>query len=94
MVPVVVVVFITETPQAVLRIGWFFDQSFYYLLLNLGEVLDIISLLSSVMNFTIYCTMSKKFRMVFKHHICAKVISKWNIGSFSLGSHETHVQPT
>lgn len=54
---------ITEFPQFVLIILSAIDQVFYEeVYVKLGDLLDMIVLINSSINFILYCTMSKSFR--------------------------------
>ena len=67
---VIVCTFITEIPHSILTFLNVIDDTYLFIYIQFGEVLDIMSLISSVLNFTIYCTMSKKFRDIFKKIMC------------------------
>ncbi|XP_012287919.2 sex peptide receptor-like [Orussus abietinus] len=71
---------ITEFPQGVLgllsvMLGSGFFQTCYT---KLGEVMDILALINSAINFILYCAMSRQFRMTFNQLFCRwKVLGRW-----------------
>ncbi|XP_015177510.1 PREDICTED: sex peptide receptor-like [Polistes dominula] len=65
---------LTELPQGVLGLlsvilGSGFFHTCY---LMLGDVIDILTLINSAINFILYCTMSRQFRTTFKQLFCTK----------------------
>ncbi|XP_012229943.1 G-protein coupled receptor dmsr-1-like [Linepithema humile] len=63
---------LTELPQGILGLlcvilGTSFFNSCY---LMLGDVIDILTLINSAINFILYCAMSRQFRMTFKQLFC------------------------
>lgn len=58
---------ITELPQAFLATvsGIFTDDIYFKIYPLVGDILDLLSLLNSGVNFLLYCSMSSKFRTVF-----------------------------
>jgi hypothetical protein len=58
---------LTEFPQGILGLlsVWFGDSFFKNCYQNLGEVMDILALINSSINFILYCTMSRQFRSTF-----------------------------
>lgn len=70
---------ITEFPQGILgllnyMLGKHFARSCYH---PLGDVLDILALFNSAINFMIYCTMSRQFRKTFSLLFKPKILNKW-----------------
>lgn len=70
---------ITEFPQGILGLlanilGEGFYRSCYH---PLGDVLDILALFNSAINFMIYCTMSRQFRKTFSLLFKPKILNKW-----------------
>lgn len=71
---------LTEFPQGVLGLlsvilGPKFFKKCY---INLGEVMDILALINSAINFILYCAMSRQFRMTFKQLFCKrKLFGRW-----------------
>jgi hypothetical protein len=76
LVLVCVLFFVTEFPQGVLAFLSFtlesrnFHEEVY---MKLGDTMDMLSLLSSSMNFVLYCLMSKLFRKTFANIFCYKI---------------------
>jgi len=63
---VLVLFLITELPQGILAICSDLVPSFfndYYV--PLGDTMDIVALVNNGINFMLYCTMSRQFRLVF-----------------------------
>ncbi|KAF7410168.1 hypothetical protein HZH68_004549 [Vespula germanica] len=70
---------LTELPQGVLGLlSVILGSSFFHTCyVMLGDVIDILTLINSAINFILYCTMSRQFRTTFKQLFC----SKWrNLG--------------
>ncbi|KAK2579309.1 hypothetical protein KPH14_008262 [Odynerus spinipes] len=70
---------LTELPQGVLGLLSVILGSSFFLTcyVMLGDVIDILTLINSAINFILYCAMSRQFRMTFKQLFC----SKWrNLG--------------
>ncbi|CAB3396859.1 unnamed protein product [Caenorhabditis bovis] len=68
LVAVLSIFLLAELPQGVLHVlnAIFTKETFYLkIYINLGDVMDVLSLLNSAVNFIIYCAMSRKFRAVF-----------------------------
>uniref|UniRef100_A0A915E2P0 G-protein coupled receptors family 1 profile domain-containing protein n=1 Tax=Ditylenchus dipsaci TaxID=166011 RepID=A0A915E2P0_9BILA len=82
---IVIVFLVTEFPQGVLAIlnAIFTSDVHRYIYFNLGDLLDLMSLLNSSVNFILYCLMSSRYRNTF----CSLIlpISKCRCAS-SLGS--------
>jgi len=94
MLVVVLLLFLmTEIPQGVLGLlsavlGNCFFRNCYH---KLGEVMDILALLNGSINFILYCSMSRQFRMIFGQLFKPKIMKKWPI---SHHQHHTEVQST
>ncbi|KAG7202532.1 hypothetical protein KM043_009732 [Ampulex compressa] len=69
---------ITELPQGVLGLlSVIIGPSFFHTCyIMLGDVIDILTLINSAINFILYCLMSRQFRMTFHHLFCS---SRWAI---------------
>jgi hypothetical protein len=68
LVSVVLFFVITEMPQGILAmISGLNDHFFEEIYSNLGDVLDLLVLLNSAVNFILYCIMSQQFRDTFKN---------------------------
>ncbi|CAI4225072.1 unnamed protein product [Auanema sp. JU1783] len=68
LVAVLSIFLLTELPQGILHVGnaIFSKATFYNRIYQpLGDIMDLLSLLNSAVNFIIYCAMSRKFRCVF-----------------------------
>ncbi|XP_066148722.1 G-protein coupled receptor dmsr-1-like [Euwallacea fornicatus] len=70
---------LTEFPQAILGqisavYGAVFLRECY---VALGEIMDIIALINSSINFILYCTMSRQFRATFQEMFQFQKISNW-----------------
>jgi Serpentine type 7TM GPCR chemoreceptor Srw len=63
---------ITEFPSGILALlcGLLGENFAYYVYVNLGEVMDLLVLTNSAINFILYCTMSRKFRKTFTKLFC------------------------
>lgn len=72
---------ITEIPQVVIgfgQIGALFGEMFLAdCYKNLGDVMDMMALTNSAINFILYCTMSRQFRVTFKEIFRVKIIISW-----------------
>lgn len=72
LIVVIILFLVTELPQGMLALlsgvigGRFFER--YYA--PLGDVMDIMALVNNGINFTLYCTMSTKFRQTFVRLFC------------------------
>ncbi|XP_015433844.1 PREDICTED: sex peptide receptor-like [Dufourea novaeangliae] len=69
---VLVLFLVTELPQGILGLfsvllGPSFFQTCY---LMLGDVIDMLTLVNSAINFILYCTMSRQFRKTFNELFC------------------------
>ncbi|XP_052779502.1 G-protein coupled receptor dmsr-1-like [Mya arenaria] len=68
LVSVVLFFVITEMPQGILAmVSGLNDHFFYEYYSNLGDVMDLLVLLNSAVNFVLYCIMSQQFRDTFKN---------------------------
>uniref|UniRef100_A0A336KNT5 CSON013928 protein n=1 Tax=Culicoides sonorensis TaxID=179676 RepID=A0A336KNT5_CULSO len=70
---------ITEFPQGILGllsavIGNLFFQNCYQ---KLGDVMDILALVNSAINFILYCVMSRQFRSTFSLLFRPKILDRW-----------------
>ncbi|EYB96766.1 hypothetical protein Y032_0147g2598 [Ancylostoma ceylanicum] len=68
LVAVLSIFLIAELPQGMLHVcnAIYSNETFYQkIYLPLGDLMDLLSLLNSAVNFLIYCAMSRKFRSVF-----------------------------
>ena len=73
--------FITEFPQGVLAfLSIIFESKNFYenVYVKLGDMMDIITLLNSAVNFILYCLMSHVFRETFKNVLCKILCFKSN----------------
>ena len=65
-IAVVVFFIITQLPQGILALISGFDEVFLSnVYSNLGDLMDLLTLVNSAVNIIIYCTMSKQFRTTF-----------------------------
>ena len=68
---VIVLFLLTELPQGVLIMCCIFKRNFFEnVYIPLGDSMDIIALMNSSINFVLYCSMSKEFRVTFVKLIC------------------------
>ncbi|MFH4975431.1 hypothetical protein AB6A40_002140 [Gnathostoma spinigerum] len=68
LVAVLSIFLLAELPQGVMSVltGVYTSDTFHQkIYLPLGDIMDLLSLLNSAVNFIIYCSMSRKFRVVF-----------------------------
>ncbi|XP_029159875.1 sex peptide receptor [Nylanderia fulva] len=72
---------VTELPQGILGLlsvilGTKFFNTCYVML---GDVIDILTLINSAINFILYCAMSRQFRMTFNQLFCSRwrLIGRW-----------------
>ncbi|XP_011297316.1 FMRFamide receptor-like isoform X2 [Fopius arisanus] len=71
---------LTEFPQGVLGLlsvilGTGFFRTCY---VKLGEMMDILALINSAINFILYCAMSRQFRTIFHQLFCTwKLLGRW-----------------
>lgn len=64
---ILIVFLITEFPQGVLAIlnAIYTSDVHRYIYFNLGDMLDLLSLMNSSVNFVLYCLMSSRYRLAF-----------------------------
>lgn len=81
LVAVLLLFLVTEFPSGILVLlsGIFGDHFFQEVYSPLGEILDILALINSSVNFILYCTMSGAFRKTFKSLFCAFNITTLHI---------------
>ncbi|CAJ0590077.1 unnamed protein product [Cylicocyclus nassatus] len=67
LVVILIVFLITELPQGVISIlcAVYTADVHKYLYFNLGDILDLLSLMNSSVNFVLYCIMSSRYRQTF-----------------------------
>ncbi|XGW06589.1 hypothetical protein V3C99_016700 [Haemonchus contortus] len=68
LVAVLSIFLVAELPQGMLHVcnAIYSNETFYQkIYIPLGDLMDLLSLLNSAVNFLIYCAMSRKFRTVF-----------------------------
>ncbi|KAL6438124.1 hypothetical protein ACFW04_004392 [Cataglyphis niger] len=92
LVAVLLLFLITEIPQGVLgllsaALGDCFFRNCYH---KFGEMMDICALLNGSINFILYCSMSRQFRMIFGQLFKPRIISNWP----TMNQHQTDVQST
>ena len=76
LVVVVALSLVTETPQGILLLWVCLDNSIYNTVYEpLGDIMEILTLLNSSINFLIYCTMSGKFRKTFVTLVTNRFVS-------------------
>lgn len=70
---------LTEFPQGILGLlsVWFGEDFFKHCYQNLGEVMDILALINSAINFILYCAMSRQFRSTFSALFRPSVLDRW-----------------
>lgn len=70
---------ITEFPSGILALlnGILGQDFFDHVYNNFGEVIDILALINSSVNFILYCSMSRQFRETFANLFTPKLVSKW-----------------
>ncbi|XP_076323336.1 G-protein coupled receptor dmsr-1-like [Tachypleus tridentatus] len=70
---------ITEFPSGILALlsGILGKDFFFNVYLNFGEVMDMLALINSGVNFILYCSMSRLFRKTFAELFTPKIVSKW-----------------
>lgn len=92
LVAVLLLFLITEIPQGILgllsaALGDCFFRNCYH---KFGEMMDICALLNGSINFILYCSMSRQFRMIFGQLFKPRIISNWP----TMNQHQTDVQST
>ncbi|XP_067013701.2 G-protein coupled receptor dmsr-1 [Anabrus simplex] len=70
---------ITEFPQGILGLlsGILGNSFFNNCYMKLGEVMDILALINSAINFILYCAMSRQFRTTFSLMFKPKILNRW-----------------
>ncbi|XP_049512459.1 LOW QUALITY PROTEIN: G-protein coupled receptor dmsr-1-like [Dermacentor silvarum] len=70
---------VTEFPSgiAALLSGILGDDFFLHVYMNFGEVMDILALVNSAVNFILYCSMSRQFRKAFAALFTPRIVAKW-----------------
>lgn len=76
LVAILSVFVITELPQAVMATlsGIFIDDIYFTLYPLIGDLLDMLSLINSDVNFVLYCSMSSRFRSTFSSLFLPKTV--------------------
>lgn len=77
LVAVLSIFLLAELPQGVMLVltGIYSSDAFHHkVYLMLGDLMDLLSLINSSVNFLIYCAMSRKFRLVFIQ-VCITLIA-------------------
>ncbi|XP_063982124.1 G-protein coupled receptor dmsr-1 [Diachasmimorpha longicaudata] len=79
LVAVLLLFLVTEIPQGILGLlsgilGDCFFRNCYH---NFGEIMDILALLNGAINFILYCSMSRQFRMTFGQLFKPRIMNKW-----------------
>ncbi|XP_014203444.1 sex peptide receptor [Copidosoma floridanum] len=72
---------LTEFPQGMMGLlsGLLGKPFFNTCYLKLGEVMDILALINSAINFILYCAMSRQFRQTFNQLFCRwKLFGRWS----------------
>ncbi|XP_029159176.1 FMRFamide receptor-like [Nylanderia fulva] len=92
LVAVLLLFLITEIPQGILgllsaALGDCFFRSCYD---KFGEVMDILALINGSINFILYCSMSRQFRMIFGQLFKPRIITNWP----TMNQHQTDMQST
>lgn len=68
---IVALFLITELPQGILFLcSTFIPDFFGDVMVHLGDLLDIVALINNSINFVLYCTMSRQFRVTFVDVFC------------------------
>ncbi|XP_049546669.1 G-protein coupled receptor dmsr-1-like isoform X4 [Anopheles darlingi] len=70
---------ITEFPQGILGLlSAVLDKSFFFnCYLELGDVMDVLALVNSAINFILYCSMSRQFRSTFSDLFRPRILDRW-----------------
>ncbi|XP_071641691.1 G-protein coupled receptor dmsr-1 [Temnothorax longispinosus] len=92
LVVVLLLFLITEIPQGILgllsaALGTCFFRNCYD---KFGELMDILALLNGSINFILYCSMSRQFRMIFGQLFKPRIMNNWPVTN----QHQTDVQST
>ncbi|CAJ0586391.1 unnamed protein product, partial [Mesorhabditis spiculigera] len=84
LVAVLSIFLVAELPQGILHVSnAIFDNETFHrrVYIPLGDLMDLLSLINSAVNFIIYCAMSRKFRAVFLNLFLAclpeRIAKKW-----------------
>lgn len=90
LVVILLVFLLTELPQGVVAVlsGIFLRDVQHYIYDNIGDILDLLSLINSSVNFFLYCSMSAKYRQVFWQVLLPK---KWYLQWYIRGRTTTTV---
>nr|KAG5696468.1 hypothetical protein BaRGS_021005 [Batillaria attramentaria] len=98
LVGVVICFIVTEIPQGILAWISAVDQDFFEnVYVHLGDLMDILVLVNSAVNFILYCIMSQQFRNTFKNlFVCSSLpgnlgrkVTKANGSEYSMVKTET-----
>ncbi|XP_032683158.1 sex peptide receptor-like [Odontomachus brunneus] len=92
LVAVLLLFLITEIPQGILgllsaALGDCFFRNCYH---KFGEMMDILALLNGSINFILYCSMSRQFRMIFGQLFKPRIMKKWS----TINQQQIEVQST
>lgn len=68
---------LTEFPAGVLSLLSGIDNQFFESYVRVGDILDILALINSSVNFILYCTMSRQFRKTFALLFTPRWLKKW-----------------
>lgn len=70
---------LTEFPQGILGLlsVWFGEIFFKNCYQKMGEVMDILALINSAINFILYCAMSRQFRSTFSSLFRPSMFDRW-----------------
>ena len=70
---------LTEFPQGILGLlsVWLGDKFFENCYQKLGEVMDVLALINSAINFILYCSMSRQFRSTFNQLFRPSMLDRW-----------------
>ncbi|XP_055626841.1 G-protein coupled receptor dmsr-1-like isoform X2 [Toxorhynchites rutilus septentrionalis] len=70
---------ITEFPQGILGLlSAILEKHFFYnCYLKLGDLMDMLALINSAINFILYCSMSRQFRNTFNYLFHPKFLDSW-----------------
>lgn len=70
---------LTEFPSGILALlsGILGKDFFHNVYMNFGEMMDILALINSAINFILYCSMSRQFRDTFRKLFTPKILSNW-----------------
>lgn len=79
LVAVLLLFLVTELPQGILGLmSGFLGRCFFKRCYDLfGELMDALALLNGAINFILYCSMSRQFRMTFGQMICRAHLHRW-----------------